>query len=285
MATSLKIFFLFLFIGVAMNSYSQKKYPYSAADKLALANANKKAAKMNDTTLSEKQAYAAGMEYQRIYNKYKDTSMKWAVRCFEYYCWEENDYTFTTQQKTVAFNLGQIYEKGKGIKADTMMAITWYQLSTATGIAKGKVLSKIVCGRPLVLESAGEKMQPEQVRRLLHSGATISLATLPTCKFDKNQIATMAEPIAEFMKERPDLLLRIEYNTSGMWNSTHSLNVQQNTLRVIDQLAAYLVDKVGISAERVKKPLMEGNATMFGGKGLSYIEFTPVTYAEYTTNQ
>jgi hypothetical protein len=285
MANPLKIFFLFLFTGLAAISYSQKTYRYSAADKLALANANKKAAKMNDTTLSEKQAYAAGMEYQRIYNKYKDTSMKWAVRCFEYYCWEENEYVFTAQQKAVAYNLGQIYEKGKGTKADTMMAITWYHLSTATGIAKGKALAKIICGRTLVLESAGEKMQPEQVRRMLHSGATISLATLPTCKYDKNQIAKMAEPIAEFMKERPDLLLRIEYNTSSMWNSTHSLNVRQNALLVIDQLSAYLVDKVGISAERVKKPLMEGNATIFKGKGLSYIEFTPVTYEEFNSNQ
>lgn len=285
MVNRLKIVFLFLFTGMMANSYSQKAARYTAADKIALVNANRKAARMNDTTLSKKQAYTAGMEYQRIYNKYKDTSMKWAVRCFEYYCWGENEYVFTPQQKSVAYNLGQVYEKGKGIKPDTMMAITWYQLSTATGTAKGKALAKIICGRPLTVESGGERIgQPEQVRRLLHSGATISLATVPTCKYDKNQVATMAEPIAEFMKERPDLLLRIEYKTSGIWNSTHLYNVRQNTTRVIDQLTAYLVDKVGISAERVKKPLVAGGAIDHESKGLSYIDITPVTYADYNSN-
>jgi hypothetical protein len=277
----LRIFFLVLLTGWIIDVHSQKVYPYTLADKTALANARKKAALMDQQMLTDKQAYALGMEYQRVYNKYKDTSMQLAVRCFEYFCWEENDYTFTTQQKSVAYKLGQVYEKGTGIKRDTMMAMTWYQLSTAAGIAKAKSLQQLFCGRPLVLQVGSEKIvNPQQATQMLHTGAILSLATSPSCKYTMKQIEGVALPIAEFMKERPDALLNLEYNVSSKWNSTHSLNVRQRVNMVMDQVVTYLVEKVGISHERIRKAGEPGGADLNGPQGYSYIEFQPTTYEQ-----
>ena len=137
-----KLFLLVVLVNCFSKIYSQKVYKYSAADKLAISNANKKTALMKDRQLSGLQAYALGLEYQRIYNKYRDTSMASAVKCFEYYSFGENEYTFTAKQKQTAYKLGEIYEKGTGIDRDTMMAIVWYQLSTTAGITKAKALQK-----------------------------------------------------------------------------------------------------------------------------------------------
>lgn len=259
-------------------TYSQKVYKYSAADKLALSNANKKIALLADHKLGGQQAYALGMEYERIYNRYRDTCMPLAVKCFEYYCWEENEYTFTTKQKQVAYKLGGIYEKGNGIGRDTMMAITWYKLSTAAGIAKSQSLQTRFCKAPLSLQSGDDKMGPQQARYKLLDRGTLTLLSLPSCRYTREQIASVMEPVAEAMKEAPHLVLWIDHSISDSWNSTHTWNVKSELKRVKDAATYYLVEKVGISAERIKATPFE--TTHEGKKGASLMEFRLITFDE-----
>jgi TPR repeat protein len=274
----IKLFLLIVLVSCFNEAHSQKVYKYSAADKLALTNANKKIALLADHKLSDQQAYALGMEYERIYNKYRDTSMPLAVKCFEYYCWEENEYSFTAKQKQVAYKLGGIYEKGTGIARDTVMAITWYKLSTPAGNTRSQSLQTKFCKAPLSLQSEDEKIDPQQAKYKLLSRATLALLSLPSCRYTKEQIASVMGPVAEAMKEAPHLVLWIDHSISDSWNSTHTWNVKKELKRVKDAAAYYLVEKIGISAERIKGAPFE--TTHEGKKGASVMEFRLITFDE-----
>lgn len=280
----IKLFLLILLLNCFTKTHSQKVYKYSAADKLAISSANKKIALMTDRQLGGQQAYALGLEYQRIYNKYGDTSMASVVKCFEYYCFGENEYTFTAKQKQTAYRLGEIYEKGTGIARDTMMAIVWYRLSTAAGTAKAQSLQKKFCGGPLSLYAGNDKIDPLQAKYSLLGRATLGLPTLPSCRYNKEQIASVAEPVAEAMKEAPHLVLWVDHSTSLSWNSTHSFNIRNELKRAMDAVTAYLVDKVGISAERIKIAPVEIIRER-KHHGASWMEFHLISFEELSEKE
>ncbi|HEX2630663.1 MAG TPA: SEL1-like repeat protein [Chitinophagaceae bacterium] len=280
----IKLFLLIVLVNCFSKTYSQKIYNYTAADKLAIVNANKKTALMKDRQLGGQQAYALGLEYQRIYNKYRDTSMASAVKCFEYYCFGENEYMFTVKQKQMAYRLGEIYEKGTGIARDTMMAIVWYQLSTAAGVTKAQGLQKKFCDGPLSLYAGDEKMNPLQAKYKLLNRATLGLPALPSCRYNKEQIAAVVAPIAEAMKEAPHLVLWVDHSVNPYWNSTHSYNVKQELKRVMDAVAVYLIDKVGISYERVKIAPAD-IIREHGHRGASWMEFHLISFEELSEKE
>jgi hypothetical protein len=76
--------------------------------------------------------YELGIFHLNIYNKYKDTSLHAAIRCFTQSCFTEGELMDERSLKA-AWNLGRIYENADGIKPDSLLSMIYYFISDSLG--------------------------------------------------------------------------------------------------------------------------------------------------------
>lgn len=242
------LFFVNLFFSVE----AQKASKYSIADEVLLKNADKKFNRLSD--ISHNETYQLGKQYEKIYDIYKDTSMKRAVKCFESFCDSENDvYYYTSLQKLTAYNLGEIYERGKGIPKDTLMSITWYRISNKAGLKKSTVLQDLFCKKDLLfyLDNWMVLTDSIMIRNFLQNGTSITIPFIHSCKYTTAQVAAVAKPICRALLDNPRLQVEISFNVSSKWNFTHNRDIQNQSRNTFQQLQTYMIEREGISPNRI----------------------------------
>ncbi len=236
----MKNYLLLLLLFFGLSATAQLQYKYSVADKQELKNANSKLVKLEN--LTEKQAYELGLVYERLYDKYKDTNMVCALKCFNYAsCLEAH--CEKPIYKTINFKLARIYETGKGIGADTLMAMFYYMGSTDAGLKHLAILRQKHC--PKKMHYSLEKTDfyfsdstNSVLEKMLLGGVEISIPFFIACPCDSAQLNQMMFTIASVLKTHPQLGMELFIGSTEIYGD------------MVGSIADYIY-KQGINGERI----------------------------------
>lgn len=121
--------------------YAQNSY--SPRDLSEIRKARKKEAKAH-ASWDRKSLYFLGRFHQEIYEKYKDTSMNAAIRCYQRSCFTEGDF-MNEEPLMAALQLGNIFETGKGTEKNIGKAQIYYFISDSIGSKHLSRLLKETC--------------------------------------------------------------------------------------------------------------------------------------------
>ncbi len=243
-----------LFLSISVCAKAQDSFSYSLNDKKSLAIANKKLDRLDNLSFIE--VYHVGLEYERLYRTYKDTNMVHAIRCYENCCSRENA-TPQPMEKSVAFKLGSIYEKGIGVMPDTLLSMIWYNVSTPQGFKKYYVLEGVYCAKKPQLTLYGnmalDTSDTTLMKHVVNDAVPLFMAFLAPCNGSKTDIQQAFTPIVRLLQANPALLLRIGKSDVARPNlpSFYTIKTQNSAGDIIKQLQNYIVEKEGISSDRI----------------------------------
>ena len=119
------------YISIVLILYCQaanSQVKYSSSDLLAIKR-SKTALQTAEKNWNKYKLYELGVFYEKIYARYKDTSMKSAIHCYKLVTISDGpDYLDEISPKA-AYTLGVIYEHGKGVPTDKKTSMIYYFLS------------------------------------------------------------------------------------------------------------------------------------------------------------
>lgn len=137
------LYLLIVFLFTASHLPCAAQYGYSNKD---LAQIHRSREKIIEGKTS---LYAIGRFFESIYDRYKDTSMNAAIRCYTFIANIEGpDNSKTSQQ--AAYRLGEIYANGKGVPVNLDHALAYYFISGEIGSKKLAAAKKRFAGRDSV---------------------------------------------------------------------------------------------------------------------------------------
>ena len=251
--TSMVLYFLTCF-----NAISQ--YRYSKTDLAAIYNKRYLEKNIHKYDYHPDWLNSIGDFHQRIYLKYKDTSFKSAIRCYEKMLTFEDPF-YKDQIPQAAFNLAVIYEKGLGVPIDLYKALAYFYKSQSVGL---KAFNRIK-----------EKIGPfEKISYFPQNGNnkidSLILSFSPHCEWTNNALGNALDRLATFLIKNPTL--SVKGNFTGALSPSdidYIVEINQTSLPVkFNQVIDYLVDKHGIDRSRII------NIDYFGWHNKSFYSLT-----------
>ena len=226
------------------NVSSQIKY--SASD-LSAIKQNKKVLKASEISWNKPKLYQLGIFYTRMYDKYKDTSMRAAIHCFKLITICDGPDYMDKVSPLAAYKLATIYEYGKGIGVDKKIAMIYYFLGEAKGKINLERLQQTNCTNTLVLHNSIGKYQEVD---------SLVLEVSPFCKIKGDATISALTRLADFLKINPSLRISVSVseNAAGIpapyryWLRDHGLK------RHYYYVQNFMVEEQGISHERILAP-------------------------------
>lgn len=238
----MKLFGIFFLLIITFPVFSQE-YKYSGADKKALESAvASRESAVN--SIDRKTFYELGLFYERIYDKYKDTSMTSAINCFMIACYTEGDWLEDFQPKA-AFRIGNAYEKGKGVEKDLIQAMGWYEYSTAEGKKRFKHLAEKSCEAfvPTTI-TVGKEKEPRQY--------VFKISVNPYCADLSKSAGSVLNAIAGLMKSDPETFLEVTIEAGkGMQTPFYNVMLPSTNKLRFASILEFLTMKEDISSDRV----------------------------------
>jgi hypothetical protein len=213
---------IFLLVSVCLSA----QVKYSEPDK-SLIFKNRKQANTAIKDWNRKKLYHLGVFFEGIYNKYKDSSMAAAIRCYTISASSESEYGNLKECYAAAGKLAKIYEMGKGVSIQPLRAMIYYYLSDTRHTATYNTL-----GNPT--HNAGfQRIRNSYCARdivtVFKSGSRIDSLIIygsPFCKNDGNRIKLALSELSEYLKQVP------EKNVDVTISGGPSVPAAQYTLKV-----------------------------------------------------
>ena len=242
LALSLCVLFIFPFIGTSQT--------YSATDKKNILS------KRKETTVAieqwdRKKLYYLGSYFESIYDKYKDSSLSTAIRCYSIAASSESEYLDIKECYKAAYRLGKIYEQGKGVQTNPHRAMIYYYLSDSTQRAPFNQLGsstqpdfqrlgKEICGNDYATFS-GDKND------------TLMIGYSPFCPLKGKSTFPKLDKLGEYLKGHPQKNIEITFTGDNtIMAAQYDLKVESFVIPgMYSKLVSYLEDKQGISPARV----------------------------------
>ncbi len=232
------LFILLFFFNIY--SKAQPHFKYSAVDKQQLKKANSQFYKIHNLTTN--QAYKLGLVYEKLYNKYRDTSMLYALDCFKYSsCFDAH--CEKTIYKTINYKLARIYETGKGISSDTLKAMYYYMSSTKAGINHLATLRQKHCNQKKhyslgITNFNFSDSLDNSLKKMLLGGVEISIPFFIACPCDSAHLNQIMFPIVSLLKDNPQKGLELFTGKSEIYGD------------MVGRIADY-IHKQGINGNRI----------------------------------
>lgn len=233
---------LILFLSLGHLVSAQPVFKYSSADKALITRTRKEEKKAEDD-YDRRDMYRIARVYENLYNRYKDTSMTAAIRCYRFACQTEGD--LDPYQHKAAYALAQIYETGKGTPTNREEALIFYFLSYDLGKKKMEQLKPIACANVRWLNPGEGSLSPAD---------SLVFSLSPFCSVMKAEFQPQWKRIADLLREKPSLSLEV----STSWKmvliaAPYDLLFQQEYFRQSQALQQYLIAVEGISADRLQR--------------------------------
>lgn len=229
---------LFLLLSAAASA--QPLYKYSNADKALIARTRKEEAKA-EKAYDRRNMYRIAKVYEGIYDRYKDSSMAAAIRCYRFACQTEGD--LDSYQHTAAYTLARIYELGKGTPKDPDEAMIFYFLSHDKGRQKLAQLKPLACKKvQLLLAKDG----------MLSYNDSLVFSLSPFCSVMKPEFQPQWKRVADLLRGSPNLKLEIATTWKMvLLSAPYDLLMPVEYLRQGMALQTWLTEKEGISVDRI----------------------------------
>ena len=237
------MYYRFLFLSLFSCNLLFSQTIYSKSDLLQIT----KQKKLLESALKDgnkNKLYQCGRFYEKIYAKYKDTSIQTAINCYKLITASEGPDYLDNISPLAAYRLGKIYETKGEDYSNIKSAMIYYFLSGDRGKYKLETLKAIACDKTEILHNSIGKYQLED---------SLVLKISPFCKISGEQVLASLLGLGEFLKFNPSfrVSITVSENTTNI-PSPYRYWLRDNGLKKhYDYIKSYLVDKIGISAERV----------------------------------
>lgn len=237
-----KILFVLLPAAIMFSIQLPGQYRYSKTDLADILSRRKMEKNYLNSKLRHDELYFIGSFYEMIYTKYRDTSIKAAIRCYERTL--SLDFETEYDKNQAAFLLARIYEKGKGVPVDLSSAITYYFISKAEGLSDFNRLKEKYCpyGSVVKFPAADQQRMDSVVIRFS-----------PFCKWTGNSLSTALDGLADYLTTHP------AYSVKGIFsgkmppmNFDYMVWLSDTSLaKKYEDMVIYLTEKKGISRSRI----------------------------------
>lgn len=240
------MYYCFLFLSLISCNFLFSQTIYSKSDLLQIA----KQKKLFESALKDgnkNKLYQCGRFYEKIYSKYKDTSIQTAIQCYKLITVSEGPDYMDNVSLQGAYRLGKIYETNGEDYSNLQSAMIYYFLSVDKGKYKLETLKTIACKPTEILHNSIGKYQLED---------SLVLKISPFCKISGEPVLASLLRLGDFLKFNPSFRVSITVSENATnIPSPYRYWLRDNGLKKhYDYVKSYLVDKIGIYAERVEAP-------------------------------
>lgn len=238
------IFIVLIFL---LNDYNVKgQSKYSPSDLLAIKQ-NRNALKVAEKKWNKSKLYQLGIFYEKIYARYKDTSMSTAIHCYNLVTMSDGPDYMDKVSPLAAYKLGTIYEYGKGIAVNKKKAMIYYFLSQTKGEKNLEKLQQTTCTNTEVLHNSIGKYQEVD---------SLVLGVSSFCKIKGDAAFSALMRLADFLKVNPSFRISVSVseNVTGIpapytyWLRDYGLK------RHYHYVQNFIAGEQGISYERILRP-------------------------------
>lgn len=186
--------------------------------------------------------YRAGLFFEGIYDRYKDTSIQAAIRLYTQAFQTEGELHEGEAMKA-ARRLGAIYEQGKGVPADVEKAYAAYFMAGRDEPGARRMKDRLCSLDQVLLSNKGKEGVDELVIRF-H----------PAChRFNDSTKAALGQ-LAATMRAHPEkkLHLRMRMPESDLTHFLNYYSLVKTWMPASNPLLAYLVEVEGLALDRLE---------------------------------
>ncbi len=200
--------------------------------------------------------FTIGSFFEKIYDKYRDSSMNAAIRCYTLAASSESEYGDGWDSYAAASKLAGIYETGKGIPKNLHRSLIYYYLAdTSQPVSSYSQLSTPQNNKAFERVKEAYCATTGVTTNTLHKyGLTdsIVLRLSPFCSMKSQFPDSLLQQAGQYLQERPDV--RVESFLRGHINvpaAQYTLKAENFVLpSMAERFITSLVEKMGISPER-----------------------------------
>ena len=204
----------------------------------------------------KKKLFTIGSFFEKIYDKYHDTSMNAAIRCYTLAASSESEYGDGWDSYAAASKLAGIYETGKGTTKNLHRSLIYYYLAdTSQPVSSYNQLSTPQNNKAFERVKAAYCATTGVITNTLHKYTLTDSVVLRLSPFSSMKAMftdSLLEQTGQYLKERPDV--RVEMHLKGhiaVPAAQYTLKAENFVLPAMaERFANWLVEKVGISSER-----------------------------------
>ena len=232
-------------------SASQVKYSHTDFKTI---QANRKQMFIAIEKWDRKELYQLGVFFEGIYDKYKDSSINAAIRCYRLASSSESEYLDNIECYNAAYRLARIYEQGKGIPPSLHRAMIYYYLSDSKHTTSYNSL-----GNPennADFQRTRKKYCSPDSTSYYETGNRIDsmvISISPFCGFQGKNLTAELEKLGSYLRQHSSINVNIRIRgDNSIPAAQYSLKVKQFILPALQNIVANrLIDNEGISNERI----------------------------------
>jgi hypothetical protein len=242
----------FLLFLVSLNAAAQPQY--NKTDRNEVQQQRKELKKAIENRDKSK-LYSIGAFFEKIYDKYRDTSIRAAIRCYEMAASSESEYGNNWDSYAAALKLAKIYETGKGTAKDLQRSLIYYYLSDSSFTAPYNQLNAPLDNKEFDKLKAAHcsTIGPASIFLEKNAPADSILFTLsPFCNAGIIFTDSLIRQIGIYLRNNPELnVLPVLSGSSPVPAAQYSLKTQNFVLpRFYDYLKNQLMEREAISESR-----------------------------------
>lgn len=200
--------------------------------------------------------FRIGSFFEKIYDKYRDTSMNAAIRCYTLAASSESEYIDSRDSYVAASRLAAIYETGKGTPKDLHRSLIYYYLGdTSQPVSSYNQLSAPQNNKSFDRVKEMYCATTGVTTNTLHKYTltdSIVLRLSPFCAMKTIFPDSLLQQTGKYLQERPDV--RVETflrGHIGVPAAQYTLKAENFVLPAMtERFITSLVEKMGISPER-----------------------------------
>lgn len=230
---------------------------YSKADKKEILDKRKEVKKAIEDW-NKAGLYSLGAFFEKIYDKYHDSSMTAAIRCYEMAASSESEYGDNWDSYTAAYKLAKIFETGKGTVKNLQRSLIYYYLSDSSYQPSLYQLGTAA------VHPAFEKMRNEYCNKaaviistLKHPSSkdSVVLRISPFCNSRQLFKDSLQREIGQYLRQHP--LQTAQFVLQGQSPVTaaqYTLKAENFVLpRMINEMRQTLIEEEGIDPTRISE--------------------------------
>lgn len=238
---------------------AQSQYKYSATDRSKILQKRKELPKaMAD--YDKNRLYKSGLFFESMFDKYKDSSMATAIACYRIAASSESEYGEDWHSYKAAKRLAVIYETGKGVPADSELALIYYYLSD-TSLVDTELALKEPSNNPSfqkVKQQYCNSVSQAQAGQGMNGMAdSVVIHLSPFCRLPLAEARPVLKQFCEQLQKDPSkkIFARLA-GQSRVPAAQYSLIAENYVMpQMFYSLHSYLVEELNISPERFILPV------------------------------